>query len=215
MEDLKNKRLGALFDLDGVLIDSEGIYTEFWSGIDTIYPTGIKDFALTIKGCTLPYILKTYFPEHEKQGHIKRLLKEHEQTMTYRLFDGVYDFVATLKARNIPMAIVTSSTRLKMSHMVKQLPSFSAMFTDIITSEDVCHGKPDPEGYIVGAQRIGVAPENCIVFEDSINGLKAGRAAGSFVVAIATSNSKELLKQYGDMVLDGLQASYADLLFGK
>lgn len=208
-----NSRLGALFDLDGVLIDSEGIYTDFWSGIDAIYPTGIKDFALVIKGCTLPYILDTYFPEQEKQQRIKQLLEEHEQLMEYRLFDGVYGFVSELKTRGIPMAIVTSSTRLKMSHMVEQLPDFAAMFTDIITSEDVCHGKPDSEGYLIGAKRIGIAPENCIVFEDSINGLKAGRAAGAYVVAIATTNSSSLLKEYGDAVIDRLRPLYVDQLF--
>ncbi len=210
-----NSRLGALFDLDGVLIDSEGIYTEFWSGIDSIYPTGINDFAHVIKGCTLPYVLDTYFPEQEKQAHIKQLLEQHEQSMEYRLFDGVYDFVSVLKMRGLPMAIVTSSTRLKMSHMVEQLPDFTAMFTDIITSEDVSHGKPDPEGYLIGAQRIGIAPENCVVFEDSINGLKAGRAAGAYVVAIATSNPRDMLKDYSDIVFDRLNSSYIGRIFGR
>lgn len=213
MADLVNRR-GALFDLDGVLIDSEGIYTEFWSGIDAIYPTGINGFAHIIKGCTLPYILDTYFPEQEKQQHIKRLLEQHEQSMRYQLFDGVYDFVSSLKKQGIPMAIVTSSTRLKMSHMIEQLPGFSAMFTDIITSEDVCNGKPDPEGYIVGARRIGIAPKNCVVFEDSINGLKAGRAAGAYVVAIATTNPRDKLKDFGDIVLDRLESSYIGQIFG-
>ena len=119
-----NSGIGALFDLDGVLIDSEGIYTDFWNGVDAIYPTGINDFAHVIKGCTLPHILDTYFPEQERQEHIKRLLEQHEQTMEYRLFDGVYDFVYALKERGIPMAIVTSSTRIKMSHMIEQLPDF-------------------------------------------------------------------------------------------
>ncbi len=214
MADL-NSRPGALFDLDGVLIDSEGIYTEFWSGIDAVYPTGINDFAHVIKGCTLPYILDTYFPEQEKQEHIKQLLEQHEQSMEYRLFDGVYDFVSALKKQGIPMAIVTSSTRLKMSHMIDQLPDFAALFTDIITSEDVSHGKPDPEGYLVGAQRIGIAPQNCVVFEDSINGLKAGRAAGAYVVAIATTNPNDMLKNYGDVVYDSLNSSYIDRIFGR
>ena len=210
-----NSGIGALFDLDGVLIDSEGIYTDFWNGVDAIYPTGINDFAHVIKGCTLPHILDTYFPEQERQEHIKRLLEQHEQTMEYRLFDGVYDFVYALKERGIPMAIVTSSTRIKMSHMIEQLPDFAALFTDIVTSEDVCHGKPDPEGYFVGARHIDIDPKNCVVFEDSINGLKAGHAAGAYVVAIATTNPKELLKGYSNVVLDGLNPSYIGQLFNR
>lgn len=203
---------GALFDLDGVLIDSEGIYTEFWSGIDKIYPTGIENFALVIKGCTLPYILDTYFPDKEHQEHIKYLLKQHEQTMEYRLFAGVFDFVSLLKSRNIAMAIVTSSTRLKMSHMIEQLSDFATLFTDIITSEDVSHGKPDPEGYVIGAKRIGVAPKNCLVFEDSINGLKAGRAAGAKVVAVSTTNPESVLVEYGDVIIPRLDTKYINQL---
>lgn len=135
--------------------------------------------------------------------------------MEYRLFDGVYDFVYALKERGIPMAIVTSSTRIKMSHMIEQLPDFAALFTDIVTSEDVCHGKPDPEGYLVGARHIDIDPKNCVVFEDSINGLKAGHAAGAYVVAIATTNPKELLKGYSNVVLDGLNPSYIGQLFNR
>ena len=209
-----SKHPGALFDLDGVLIDSEGIYTDFWSEIDHIYPTGVDDFAHVIKGCTLPYILETYFPAAAQQEHIKQMLKQHEESMEYRLFDGVFDFIAALKGHGIPMAIVTSSTRLKMSHMVGQLPEFAAMFTDIITSEDVIHGKPDPEGYIIGASRIGIAPKDCIVFEDSINGLLAGRSAGARVVAVATTNPREKLQQYGDVIIDSLKPSLITQIFG-
>ena len=209
-----NKQTGALFDLDGVLIDSEGIYTDFWSEIDHIYPTGVDDFAHIIKGCTLPYILETYFPAAVQQEHIKTMLKQHEESMEYRLFDGVFDFIAALKGCGMPMAIVTSSTRLKMSHMVSQLPKFAAMFTDIITSEDVIHGKPDPEGYITGASRIGIAPEDCIVFEDSINGLIAGRSAGARVVAVATTNPREKIQQYGDIIIDSLRPGLIPSIFG-
>ncbi len=209
-----SKQTGALFDLDGVLIDSEGIYTDFWSEIDHIYPTEVDDFAHVIKGCTLPYILETYFPAAAQQEHIKLMLKQHEESMEYRLFDGVFDFIAALKCHGIPMAIVTSSTRLKMSHMVSQLPEFAAMFTDIITSEDVIHGKPDPEGYIIGASRIGIAPKDCIVFEDSINGLLAGRSAGARVVAVATTNPREKLQQYGDVIIDSLRLSLIAQIFG-
>ena len=67
---------GVLFDLDGVLIDSESRYTEFWDEVEKTYPTGIPDFAIRIKGNTLPKILGNYFPQPERQAYIHRMLKE-------------------------------------------------------------------------------------------------------------------------------------------
>ena len=78
---------GALFDLDGVLIDSEGIYTEFWQSIDDEFHTGVDNFALAIKGTTLDNILSTYFSQ-EDYPEILRRLKMQEQEMVYRLFPG-------------------------------------------------------------------------------------------------------------------------------
>ncbi len=201
MEDIKR---GALFDLDGVLIDSESIYTEFWSGIDRSYPTGVPDFAFAIKGNTLGNILSTYFPDKGIQRLIIKRLQEHEQMMTYRVFDGVTDFLKKLKDHNIPAAIVTSSNEKKMVNMFKSLPGFRDYFDAVITEEDISHSKPHPEGYLLAAQRLGCAPQNCYVFEDSLAGLEAGRRAGAVVIALATTNPHELVSPNADMTIENL-----------
>ena len=77
---------GALFDLDGVIIDSEGIYTEFWHDIDVQYPTGVENFEYVIKGNTLGNILDTYFSP-EDHDDILKALKLQEQNMVYRFFE--------------------------------------------------------------------------------------------------------------------------------
>ena len=102
------KKVGVLFDLDGVLIDSEDLYTEFWEGIEHIYPTNIPDFAHIIKGNALFKILNTYYPRHLHQDIINRV-HSFELNMVYPIYDGVIDFLEELKSRNLPCAIVTSS----------------------------------------------------------------------------------------------------------
>ncbi|MDE6051765.1 MAG: HAD hydrolase-like protein, partial [Paramuribaculum sp.] len=98
---------GALFDLDGVIIDSEGTYTQFWSEIDRIYPTGIENYAYAIKGTTLPEIMKHYDDEDVKADILRRIV-EFQETMRYRLYPGVERFLSELRERGIPAAIVTS-----------------------------------------------------------------------------------------------------------
>ena len=80
-------------------------------------------------------------------------------------------------------------------------PEFSQLFDAILTSEDFERSKPDPDCYLKAAQRLGVAIDNCVVFEDSFNGLKSGRAAGMYVVGLATTNSADAIRPYCDEVI--------------
>lgn len=190
-----------LFDLDGVLVDSESIYTEFWSDVERRFPTGVDNFSLKIKGTTLPSILDTYFPA-ECHPAIMDMLRELERHMVYRLFDGVGDMLAELKAAGYGIAIVTSSNRAKMTTVYAHIPAFGRYVDGLITDEDVERSKPDPEPYLRGAERLGVHPADCAVVEDSLNGLRSGRAAGAFVIGIPTTNSREDIAPLCDAVID-------------
>lgn len=201
---VKDKTWAALFDLDGVLIDSEGIYTEFWHDIDVRFPTGVKDFEYVIKGNTLGTILDTYFNDDTVRGLILEALREQERSMQYRFFDGVEDFLSAIHRLGVPSAIVTSSNARKMKHLFSSLPILKEYIDVLITEEDVSHSKPHPEGYNLAAERLGVDPKNCIVFEDSMAGVEAGRRAGGAVVGIATTNPAESLLDFADMVVESL-----------
>lgn len=191
----------ALFDLDGVIVDTESIYTDFWDDIDRRYPTGVDNFARVIKGNTLASILDTYFDE-DLRDEILVLLKEQEESMRYRLFDGVSDFLDRLIENDIPKAIVTSSNDRKMSRLFSQIPELRPKFEAIITDAMVERSKPDPQGYLIAAEKLGVDPSDCVVFEDSFAGLEAGRRAGAYVVALATTNPRESLYEKADEVID-------------
>lgn len=176
----------ALFDLDGVLIDTEGLYTQFWADIDRRYPTGIPDFAAAIKGTNLKSILE-HFDERLRDG-IVEAIHHWEHTMPYAFYDGAEKLLADLRAAEVPIAIVTSSDSVKMECLFRTLPALEHAVDVIVNGSMVKAGKPDPEGYLTAAKMLGVAPACATVVEDSMQGLEAGRRAGGRVIAIATTN---------------------------
>lgn len=197
---------GALFDLDGVLIDSETLYTNFWQKIDSIYPTGIPDFAIQIKGTTLDLIFK-HFPDAAVQADILQRLNRFQREMRFEMYPYAEDFLKRLQRSDIPMALVTSSDEKKMESLFAQLPQLRNYFNAIIHAGLITHSKPHPEPYLKGAEAIGVAPGECCVFEDSLQGLAAGRAAGAKVVALSTTYPADRLVSLADTVI----SSFKDL----
>ncbi len=197
------KPAGALFDLDGVLIDTEGIYTNIRSDIESHFPTGIENFAYVIKGNTLPRILNTYFRSEDHEA-IKQMLHQREEAMDYPIFPGVMELLYRLTVAGIPKAIVTSSGDEKMRRIARMHPEFMACFDALITDSNVQHSKPHPEPYLKGAEALGADCHDCIVFEDSYSGLQSGRDAGAKLVAIATTNPHESLIDKADIVVDSI-----------
>ncbi len=202
---------GALFDLDGVIVDSEGIYTEFWQEIDREFPTGVTDFAHVIKGNTLEKILDSHFSDEQKPEILKRL-KQQENDMVYRLFPGVTDLLRSLRDTGWKTAIVTSSNPAKMEVLFSQLPELRELVDTVITDKDVNRSKPDPEGYLKAAAHLGCNPTDCLVFEDSLAGLEAGRRAGATVVGIATTNAPEIIAGRCDILLGQTADFKAEML---
>ena len=178
---------GALFDLDGVLVDTEGTYSLFWGEMGRVYHPEIPDFAMRIKGSTLPRILGNYFQDPEISSLVCGKLDKFEAEMEFPVFDGVMEFLRDLKANGIPCAIVTSSGADKMERLFNGNPEFASYFDAVITSTDVKKSKPDPEGYLTGAKRLGRDIKRCFVFEDSLNGLAAGMASGATVIGLYTT----------------------------
>lgn len=205
---LPMKRFGALFDLDGVLIDSESLYTRFWNEMESRFPTGDPNYAYNIKGMTLSHILKNY-PE-EQRAPLLDALHDFENTMVYPVMPGVYEFLAKLRQAGASMAIVTSSDNVKMGYLYAQHPDLREFFDVTIDGSMVTKSKPDPEGYLRAAAAIGMDPADCYVFEDSLQGLEAGRRSGARVVGLATTFPREKVEPLADVTLDtfeGLEIS--------
>lgn len=193
---------GALFDLDGVLLDSEDIYTEFWNAVESKYPTGIPNFAHVIKGSNLFEILHDNYPNDDIRQQVTEMLLNFQRTMKYEFFDGAMEFVDRLNRAGVPACVVTSSDDDKMSSLYRQHPTFKQHFKTIVTGDMVRHAKPDPECFLLGAKLIGVDIKDCWVFEDSLKGLSAGRASGATVIGLATTLPRERIELLSDLVID-------------
>lgn len=191
----------ALFDLDGVVFDTEPQYTVFWGMICRQYHPEHPGLEHEIKGSTLTQIYDRWFsgPLASEQASITARLDDYEQQMHYDYITGFEALVADLHRHGVKTAVVTSSNIPKMESVYRYQPRFKELFDAILTSEDFSRSKPDPDCYLKAAARFNVSPEECIVFEDSFNGLKSGRAAGMRVVGLATTNSAEAIAPYSDI----------------
>lgn len=194
-------KLAALFDLDGVITDTEPQYTQFWASIGASHLPDIADFAHKVKGQTLTHILPTYFPKAEEQRYIVQALEDFERQMDFPYVAGSMTFIDALRDAGIPTAVVTSSNKEKMACLYANIPDFASHFTAVFTAEAVAHSKPAPDCYLNAAKQLGIAPQRCAIFEDSINGLKAAREAGGHVVGLATTNSADTIRPLADLVI--------------
>ena len=200
----------CLFDLDGVVFDTEPIYTKFWHNVGVKYCPTIPNFAHNIKGQTLVQIYDKYFAgEKDKQEDITKDLNDFERNMPFVYIAGFEDFIKGLRCKGIKTAVVTSSNLEKMQNVYNKHPKFKGYFDEILTSEDFVESKPSPDCYFKAAARLDVPLEECIVFEDSFNGLQSGIASGARVIGLATTNSiaeiepftKEVITNYDGFTL--------------
>lgn len=204
----------ALFDLDGVIFNTEPQYTIFWGEICKQYHPNESLLEQRIKGQTLVQIFKKWFcgPLKKEQKSISQRLNSYERKMDYCYVAGFQEFVTSLKSMGIRTAVVTSSNRQKMEAVYKQHPKFRNQFDVILTAEDFIESKPSPQCYLLAAQRLNVAVNECIVFEDSLNGLKAGKAAQMYVIGLSTTNSAETIKPLCDRVISDFNEHYIEEL---
>lgn len=191
----------ALFDLDGVVFDTEPQYTVFWGSQCRLYHPEHPGLEHEIKGSTLDQIFDRWWsgPLEAEREAVTQRLNDFEAQMHYDYIEGLQDFLTVLRTQEVRTAIVTSSNRQKMDSVYRSRPELRLVFDAILTSEDFTESKPSPQCYLRAAERLGVEPLECVVFEDSFNGLRSGRAAGMYVVGLATTNSREAIAPLSDI----------------
>lgn len=191
----------ALFDLDGVVFDTEPQYTVFWGSQCRLYHPEHPGLEHEIKGQTLTQIYDQWFsgPLLSEQAVITERLNEYESNMHYDYIEGFERMIADLRSHGVKTAVVTSSNLPKMQAVYRYQPDFKNLFDAILTSEDFDRSKPDPDCYLKAAARLGASTDECIVFEDSFNGLRSGRAANMVVVGLATTNPVDAIRELSDI----------------
>lgn len=206
------KPIAALFDFDGVIMDTEPQYTLFWDAIGQVYYPEIPNFGHHIKGQSLKELYKNYFGEVEGlQDHITQKLLEFEGQMHFEYIAGAAEFIRELRERGVRLAIVTSSNDAKMANAYREHPEILSMVDAIITADRVTHSKPHPECFLLGAETLDVPVENCIVFEDSFHGIEAGNRAGMKVIGLATTNPAEAIAEKVNLTIP----DFVDFSFEK
>ena len=194
--------IAALFDFDGVVVDTEPQYSLFWDEKGEKYHPEIPEFGHHIKGQTLTQIYSQYFLHPEGlQSEITRELLDFETRMSFEFIPGVVDFMKELRRKGVKIAIVTSSNDQKMANAHRALPELKSMVDAIITADKVTHSKPHPECFLLGAEILQMPIDRCIVFEDSFHGLESGNRAGMKVIGLATTNPASSIADKASLVI--------------
>ena len=200
-KDFLREMKAALFDLDGVVFDTEPQYSVFWGEQCRLYHPEHPGLEHEIKGSTLEQIFEMGWggelvPERSK---VVERLNAFEAQMRLDYVAGFETFVEELRRKGVKTAVVTSSNLQKMENVYRKHPEFKGWFDAILTSEDFAESKPSPDCYLRAANRLNVSTDECVVFEDSINGLRSGCAAGMKVVGLLTTNPLEKVRQLSDI----------------
>ena len=215
-----NEAIGVLFDMDGVLVDSEPV-------ILAAAIAGLKEYGVYAKPEDfIPFIgagedrfiggvAEKYGVEYKVEMK-KRVYEIYLDIVdsNLRVYDGVIELLRKLKRLGCRLALASSADRIKIDANLRVAGIEKHIFDAIISGEEVKEKKPSPEIYLKAAQRIGISPEKCIVVEDEVNGIISARAAGMKSIGITTSFDKEaLLCEGANFICNSISDVY-DVIYG-
>lgn len=206
---------GILFDMDGVLIDSEPVHEEAIVALSAELGEPIVDQALlfSFKGAPEKTMARRFLEIYpDTTLTVEEIVGRKVEIFAglfghVRLIGGALEFVKASHATGRRHGLTTSATR-DTQELAFSTFGFGPYFETIVTGGDITRGKPDPEPYLLTAARLDLAPSACVVIEDSVNGVLSGKAAGCVVVALTTTFPREALAMAGaDFLID----SFAEL----
>jgi HAD superfamily hydrolase (TIGR01509 family) len=213
------RRLGRLtpaaviFDCDGTLVDSEPLAGEAWRRAVARYGYGVTEADIAaLVGSTYPRT-HAYFAERAALPEAAAFFPEMSREL-YALLDAglepwpdALETLAELRARGIPVAVASSSPRERLD---RTLAHVGLEFGVSVAGDEIEHGKPAPDMFLVAAERLGAAPARTVVVEDSAPGVAAGRAAGMPTLGVCRVPGTEAALAAADRVVDRLRV--ADIL---
>jgi beta-phosphoglucomutase len=193
---------GVLFDMDGVLVDSEeficraaiGMFRE--NGID-VKPEDFLPFVGMGENKYLGGVALKYWMNADIEEIKLRTYQLYEKMVKGKLkpLPGALDFIRKCRHNGFKLALATSADRYKMEVNLKEMGLSESSFDTTVNGLEVERRKPFPDIYIEAAARLGLRPEECLVVEDAVSGVKSGKAAGCKCLALTTSFKAEDLKE--------------------
>ena len=207
--------MGVIFDLDGVLIDTGQFHRDAWymmskeEGLtfsdEHFYSTfGMQNYQI------IPTMTSSDLATEEisRMSDRKELLFRELINGRLKLLNGAEDLIVDLKNKGFRLSIGSSTTKHNMDFIRENLPIFNR-FDAFVVDKDVTNGKPAPDTFLKAAERLSLEPKCCVVVEDAVQGVQAGKAAGMPVVAVTTTRQRNDLMQ-ADMIVDSLDELKSD-----
>jgi len=203
----------ALFDWDGVVVDSFAAHKESWEQLarDEGFPLERDHFVKSFGRTNMVIIPEIYCwtraPEEVERLSVRKEVMYREIITSWSAqklaLPGAVELLYALNEAGIPCAVGSSTAKENITLILAKL-GIADCFKAMITAESVTRGKPDPEVFLKGAEALGVAPADCVVFEDAVYGIDAARAGGMKAVAVLTSHSRESFIGRADMIVNRL-----------
>ena len=212
---------GAIFDMDGTLIDTEKLYRKAW--IETADVFGLErkpDLAVAMSGSNfakMPEILKRFYPELDAEKYIMHVINSVKDSVAKKIEvkPGVEEILNYFLEKKVPMAIASSSETFVVEERVKRL-GWEKYFNALIGGEQTSKGKPEPDIFLKAAEKLQLPPADCYVFEDSFNGVRAGAAADcSTIMVIDCVEPTEEIRKLCTGVYENMNLVLADIKLGK
>ncbi|MEA3252492.1 MAG: HAD family phosphatase [Pseudomonadota bacterium] len=202
---MMDKHLKAvLFDMDGVLIESRNLIERVWTSVAAKYDVTVTaDFVREhIHGRPGHYTRDELFKGFslDERLAIKAEVDAMEESAFSPMLPGVNFFLNLLKASDVPMALVTSSWRQRIVNVI-EMHCLHGVFCVIVDRDNVAKGKPNPQCYRAAASQLGISARDCLIFEDSVSGVKAGVASRATCLGIGEGD---------DLLKAGALARFAD-----
>ncbi|HEX8357580.1 MAG TPA: HAD family phosphatase [Segetibacter sp.] len=197
----------VIFDMDGTLLESTEADYKAWEKVFNDYGKALS-FAdyVPLLGIKSANVIKEHLEKTEAED-VKRILKEKFDYFVEWIEEnpiqpvlGAEAFLKSLANYPVQVALATSSRKEKMHLVLTQL-NFKGFFEAIVTGDEVINSKPAPDIFLKAAERLGVAPEDCMVVEDGPVGVAAAKAAGMKCVAITATHPAEKLQQ-ADLIIN-------------
>jgi beta-phosphoglucomutase family hydrolase len=192
---------GAIFDWDGVIIDSMNAHKASWERLaresgKTLLP-GYFERSFGMKSRKIITEILHWTSDPEELKHLdwrkENLYREVIRESGIEPLPGVVNWLKTLRTAAIP-CVIASSTHSRNIRCAMEIIKLDKYFQGMITGENVSHGKPDPEVFLLAAQEINTPPEHCVVFEDAHVGIEAARRTKMKVIGVATTHPADTLQ---------------------
>lgn len=212
----------AIFDHDGVLVDSFDFHEQAWLELERRTHLGFTpEFIHQTFGMTNPSIFRRLLGEQLSEDEIRRFSDLKEECYRdvargrLRLFDGMRELLDALTARGVKLAIGSSGPLANLELTVSDC-GLSGRFAAIASLEDITRGKPDPQVFLIAAAKAGALPARSVVFEDAIVGIQAAKSAGMHAVGLTTTHPAGNLTEAGaDLVLESLVGFDVETLIAR